>query len=63
MKHGMHSDDARRIRLTGNQLKTEFLRKYTRQGSLCDTISLVQPISSNSDRTALIKAGKIGSLD
>ena len=58
MKHGMHSDDARRIRLTGNQLKTEFLRKYTRQGSLCDTISLVQPISTNSDRTVLIKAGK-----
>ena len=54
----MHSDDARRIRLTGNQLKTEFLRKYTRQGSLCDTISLVQPISTNSERAVLIKAGK-----
>lgn len=58
MKHGMHSDDARRIRLTGNQLKTEFLRKYTIQGSLCDTISLVQPINTNSERTVLIKAGK-----
>ena len=58
MKHGMHSDDARRIRLTGNQLKTEFLRKYTIQGSLCDTISLVQPINTHSERTVLIKAGK-----
>ena len=58
MKHGMHSDDARRIRLTGNQLKSEFLRKYTIQGLLHDSIALVQPISTNSKRTVLIKAGK-----
>ena len=58
MKHGMHSDDARRIRLTGNQLKTEFLRKYTNHGSLCDTIGLVQPCNNNSERSVLIKAGK-----
>ena len=58
MKQGMHSDDARRIRLTGNQLKTEFLRKYNVQGSLDKTIALVQPINNDSERTVLIKAGK-----
>ena len=58
MGHGMHSDDARRIRLTGNQLKTEFLRKYTIQGSLNKSIALVQPIKTNLDRSVLIKAGK-----
>lgn len=58
MGHGMHSDDARRIRLTGNQLKTEFLRKYTIQGSLKKSIALVQPIKTNLDRSVLIKAGK-----
>jgi hypothetical protein len=58
MKHGMHSDDARRIRLTGNQLKTEFLRKYTIQGSLKDSIELVQPSKTLINRSVLIKAGK-----
>jgi len=58
MGHGMHSDDARRIRLTGNQLKTEFLRKYTIQGLLNKSIALVQPIKTNLDRSVLIKAGK-----
>ena len=58
MKHGMHSDDARRIRLTGNQLKNEFLKKYTIQGLLIESIDLVQPLTSNLVRSVLIKAGK-----
>jgi len=58
MKHGMHSDDARRIRLTGNQLKNEFLKKYTIQGLLIESIDLVQPLTSDLVRSVLIKAGK-----
>jgi len=58
MKHGMQSDDARRIRLTGNQLKNEFLKKYTIQGLLIESIDLVQPPTSNLERSVLIKAGK-----
>ena len=58
MGHGMHSDDARRIRLTGNQLKNEFLRKYAFQGMLNTSVDLVQPIGINYDRSILIKAGK-----
>ncbi|MDG1189214.1 MAG: hypothetical protein P8N00_01575 [Flavobacteriales bacterium] len=58
MGHGMHSDDARRIRLTGNQLKNEFLKKYTTKGLLNKTIDLVQPISFDRERSVLIKAGK-----
>ena len=54
----MHSDDARRIRLTGNQLKNEFLRKYAFQGMLNTSVDLVQPIGINYDRSILIKAGK-----
>jgi hypothetical protein len=58
MGHGMHSDDARRIRLTGNQLKYEFLRKYTIQGSLKESIKLVQPSKTLLNRSVLIKSGK-----
>ena len=58
MGHGMHSDDARRIRLTGNQLKNEFLRKYAFQGMLNTSVDLVQPNGINYDRSILIKAGK-----
>ena len=58
MGHGMHSDDARRIRLTGNQLKSEFIKKYTIQGSLEESIELVQPSKTLLNRTVLIKAGK-----
>lgn len=58
MRHGMSPEDARRIRLTGNQLKNEFLRKYTDQDLLNGSIKLVQPIKNGIPRTILIKAGK-----
>ena len=57
MKHGMNSDDARRIRLTGNQLKNLFIEKYTSKERLLDSINLVQPIDPNSPRTVLVKSG------
>jgi len=58
MRHGMSPEDARRIRLTGNQLKNEFLRKHTVQGLLNESVKLVQPLKDKISRTVLIKAGK-----
>jgi hypothetical protein len=58
MKHGMKSEDARRIRLTGNQLKKKFLDKYTEKGILLPSVELVQPLSSTIPRSVLIKSGQ-----
>jgi hypothetical protein len=58
MKRGMETSKARRVRLTGQQLKTEFLKKYTRKDSdLVDEVILVKPLEKNLKRDLIIKAG------
>lgn len=58
MGHGMKPENARRIRLTGTQLKYEFIRKYASEGILNQEISLVQPPKSNQIKSVLVKAGR-----
>lgn len=58
MKHGMSSNNARRVRLTGQQLKAEFLNKYSTNGLLRQDIILVQPVNDGDDRTITVKSGK-----
>jgi hypothetical protein len=57
MGHGMDPSDARRVRVTGNQLKTEFLNKYCLDGTLKNSVDLVQPIPINKTKSVLIKSG------
>lgn len=42
MDHGMTSDNARRVRLTGSQLKQHFINKYCDNGFLSNQVDLVQ---------------------
>ena len=58
MSNGMHSDDARRVRLTGNQLKAEFIKKYTHDGTLLRSIKLVQPFDATIKKSITIKTGR-----
>lgn len=54
----MESGKARRVRLTGQQLKTEFLKKYTSGDSiLIDDVVLVKPLEKNLIRDLIIKSG------
>lgn len=57
MGHGMDPSDARRVRVTGNQLKTEFLNKYCLDGILKYSVNLIQPIPINKSKSVLIKSG------
>lgn len=58
MKHGMSPNDARRVRLTGHQLKAEFLNRYSINGLLLQNINLVQAKNDNDDRSIIVKSGK-----
>lgn len=54
----MSSNNARRVRLTGQQLKSEFLNRYTINGQLLQNITLVQPTNEGFERTVIIKSGQ-----
>ena len=54
MDHGMTTDNARRVRLTGSQLKLRFLSKYCVDGILDKNVDLVQ---SPSTGTVIVKSG------
>ncbi len=54
----MNSDDARRVRNTGTELKTIFQNKYCHNEQLKDKIKLIQIIPKDQVNSILIKSGK-----
>ncbi len=54
----MTSENARRIRLTGNELKNHFLKKYTDiKQEIIETITLISPLNDNQPRSVVVKSG------
>ena len=54
MDHGMTTDNARRVRLTGSQLKQRFMAKYCVDGFLDKNVDLVQSPAVGS---VIVKSG------